>query len=161
MVDKQGVGVLPYIHRQTDDETRMRTDGGMKMMINDANNEQSGYPIRNQWVNIRSHGELAISTGHPSGKKESREAAMLRRVRQLEQRVFALEERLHQAEEIQQTSAEEALVAKYGESVDKSQAARIMGVTRSTVYAMLSDGRVEAAGGGKRVNVRSIARYLS
>lgn len=58
-------------------------------------------------------------------------------------------------------TAEEALVAQYGESVDKSLAARIMGVTRSTVYAMLADGRVEAAGGGKRVNVRSIARYLA
>lgn len=102
-----------------------------------------------------------MDTGHPSGKRESREAAMTRRIRQLEQRVLALEEMLHQAEQIQRTSAEEALVAKYGESVDKSLAARIMGVTRSTVYAMLSDGRVEAAGGGKRVSVRSIARYLS
>ena len=86
---------------------------------------------------------------------------MTRRIRQLEQRVFALEELLHQTQQLQQTGAEEALVAKYGESVDKSLAARILGVTRSTVYAMLSDGRVEAAGGGKRVNVRSIARYLS
>ena len=49
-------------------------------------------------------------------------------------------------------------MAKYGESVDKSLAARIMGVTRSTVYAMIADGRVESAGAGKRVSVRSIAR---
>ena len=131
------------------------------MMINDTNNNQSGYHIRNRHINIQPCGDFAINTSHPSGKRESREAAMIRRIRQLEQRVFALEELLHQAEQIQQTNAEEALVAKYGESVDKSLAARIMGVTRSTVYAMLSDGRVEAAGGGKRVNVRSIARYLS
>ena len=85
----------------------------------------------------------------------------MRRIRQLEQRVFALEEMLLKADELQYKTAEEALVAQYGESVDKSLAARIMGVTRSTVYAMLADGRVEAAGGGKRVNVRSIARYLA
>ena len=70
-------------------------------------------------------------------------------------------EMLLKADELQYKTAEEALVAQYGESVDKSLAARIMGVTRSTVYAMLADGRVEAAGGGKRVNVRSIARYLA
>ena len=144
-----------------DDEIKRVMDGGIKMMINNTNNNRSGYCIRNGHINIQPCGDLAINTSHPSGKRESREAAMIRRIRQLEQRVFALEELLHQAEQIQQTNAEEALVAKYGESVDKSLAARIMGVTRSTVYAMLSDGRVEAAGGGKRVNVRSIARYLS
>ena len=62
---------------------------------------------------------------------------------------------------LKKKTAEEALVAKYGESVDKSLAARIMGVTRSTVYAMIADGRVESAGAGKRVSVRSIARYPS
>lgn len=106
-------------------------------------------------------GEYALDAGRPSGGNGSREAALTRRIRQLEQRVFALEELLHRADELQQKTAEEALVSKYGESVDKSLAARIMGVTRSTVYAMLADGRVEAAGGGKRVSVRSIARYLS
>ena len=105
-------------------------------------------------------GECARNVNHPSGGNGAREAALTRRIRQLEQRVFALEETLHQAE-LRKKTAEEALVAKYGESVDKSLAARIMGVTRSTVYAMIADGRVESAGAGKRVSVRSIARYLS
>ena len=106
-------------------------------------------------------GEHARNVNHPSGGNGAREAALTRRIRQLEQRVFALEETLHQADQLRKKTAEEALVAKYGESVDKSLAARIMGVTRSTVYAMIADGRVESAGAGKRVSVRSIARYLS
>ena len=114
-----------------------------------------------QCISIQCGGEYERSASRPSGRKESREAALTRRIRQLEQRVFALEEMLLKADELQYKTAEEALVAQYGESVDKSLAARIMGVTRSTVYAMLADGRVEAAGGGKRVNVRSIARYLA
>ena len=87
-------------------------------------------------------GECMRNVNHPSGGSGSREAALTRRIRQLEQRVFALEETLHQADQLRKKTAEEALVAKYGESVDKSLAARIMGA-------------------GKRVSVRSIARYLS
>lgn len=136
-------------------------DGGMKMMINNVNNNQSGYRSLNQHVNVALSGEHMRNVNHPSGGSGSREAALTRRIRQLEQRVFALEETLHQAEQLRKKTAEEALVAKYGESVDKSLAARIMGVTRSTVYAMIADGRVESAGAGKRVSVRSIARYLS
>lgn len=136
-------------------------DGGMKMMINNVNNNQSGYRSLNQHVNVALSGEHMRNVNHPSGGSGSREAALTRRIRQLEQRVFALEETLHQADQLRKKTAEEALVAKYGESVDKSLAARIMGVTRSTVYAMIADGRVESAGAGKRVSVRSIARYLS
>ena len=136
-------------------------DGGMKMMINNVNNNQSGYRSLNQHVNVALSGEHMRNVNHPSGGSGSREAALIRRIRQLEQRVFALEETLHQADQLRKKTAEEALVAKYGESVDKSLAARIMGVTRSTVYAMIADGRVESAGAGKRVSVRSIARYLS
>ena len=136
-------------------------DGGMEMMINSLNNNQSGYRSLNRHVNMALSGEHARNVNHPSGGNGSREAALTRRIRQLEQRVFALEETLHQADQLRKKTAEEALVAKYGESVDKSLAARIMGVTRSTVYAMIADGRVESAGAGKRVSVRSIARYLS
>ena len=136
-------------------------DGGMKMMINNVNNNQSGYRSLNKHVNMALSGEHMRNVNHPSGGSGSREAALTRRIRQLEQRVFALEEMLHQADQLRKKTAEEALVAKYGESVDKSLAARIMGVTRSTVYAMIADGRVESAGAGKRVSVRSIARYLS
>lgn len=133
----------------------------MKMMINNVNNNQSGYRSLNKHVNMALSGEHMRNVNHPSGGSGSREAALTRRIRQLEQRVFALEETLHQADQLRKKTAEEALVAKYGESVDKSLAARIMGVTRSTVYAMIADGRVESAGAGKRVSVRSIARYLS
>lgn len=133
----------------------------MKMMINNVNNNQSGYRSLNRHVNMALSGEHVRNVNHPSGGSGSREAALTRRIRQLEQRVFALEETLHQADQLRKKTAEEALVAKYGESVDKSLAARIMGVTRSTVYAMIADGRVESAGAGKRVSVRSIARYLS
>lgn len=133
----------------------------MKMMINNVNNNRSGYRSLNQHVNMALSGEHTRNVNHPSGGNGSREAALTRRIRQLEQRVFALEETLHQAGQLRKKTAEEALVAKYGESVDKSLAARIMGVTRSTVYAMIADGRVESAGAGKRVSVRSIARYLS
>ena len=131
------------------------------MMINNVNNNQSGYRSLNRHVNMALSGEHMRNVNHPSGGSGSREAALTRRIRQLEQRVFALEETLHQADQLRKKTAEEALVAKYGESVDKSLAARIMGVTRSTVYAMIADGRVESAGAGKRVSVRSIARYLS
>lgn len=133
----------------------------MKMMINNVNNSKSGYRSLNQHVNMALSGEHVRNVNHPSGGSGAREAALTRRIRQLEQRVFALEETLHQADQLRKKTAEEALVAKYGESVDKSLAARIMGVTRSTVYAMIADGRVESAGAGKRVSVRSIARYLS
>ena len=130
------------------------------MMVNNANNNQSGYRSLNQHVNMALSGERARNVNHPSGGNGAREAALTRRIRQLEQRVFAL----FSAGDflfLPTKTAEEALVAKYGESVDKSLAARIMGVTRSTVYAMIADGRVESAGAGKRVSVRSIARYLS
>ena len=133
----------------------------MKMMINNVNNNQSGYRSLNKHVNMALSGERMRNVNHPSGGSGAREAALTRRILQLEQRVFAREETLHQADQLRKKTAEEALVAKYGESVDKSLAARIMGVTRSTVYAMIADGRVESAGAGKRVSVRSIARYLS
>lgn len=55
---------------------------------------------------------------------------------------------------------EHDLLEKYGECVDKTVAAKILGVTRCTVYAMLADGRIRAAMGGRRVDVRSIARFM-
>ena len=57
--------------------------------------------------------------------------------------------------------AEEDLVGRYGEYVDKTETAKILSVTRQTVYAMLADGRIEAAHGGRKVSVRSVARYIA
>ena len=90
-------------------------DGGMEMMINSLNNNQSGYHNRNQRISIQCGGEYERNASRPSGRKESREAALTRRIRQLEQRVFALEEMLLKADELQYKTDEEALVARYGE----------------------------------------------
>ncbi len=86
------------------------------------------------------------------------------RMADLERRVRALEERARKAlwsEEHPRSGKEEELVSRYGEYVDKTVAARILGVTRATVYAMLADGRIFGACAGKRVDVRSIAQYLT
>ena len=85
------------------------------------------------------------------------------RIAELEQRVLTLEKlaqigELFRDESLMRTEKE--LVDMHGKYVDKSTAARIIGVTRATVYAMLADGRIEGACSGRRVDVRSIARYL-
>ena len=80
-------------------------------------------------------------------------------VAELERRIQALEARTLSEPVSQRREA--SLVERYGESVDKTSAAKLLGVTRSTVYTMLSDGRILGACGGRRVDVRSIARYLS
>ena len=82
------------------------------------------------------------------------------RVAELERRILMLEEQAQQALSLMRSrSKEEELVARYGEYVDKTVAAKILGVTRVTVYAMLADGRILGACAGRRVDVRSIARY--
>ena len=85
------------------------------------------------------------------------------RMADLERRVLALEARTrgHIWGGAQGSPGQdEDLVHRYGESVDKTTAARILGVTRVTVYAMLADGRVALAQDGRRVDVRSIAACL-
>lgn len=88
----------------------------------------------------------------------------MERMADLERRISALEERTRRAlwsAESAQANKEAELTARYGEYVDKTVAARILGVTRATVYAMLADGRINGACGGRRVDVRSIARYMT
>ena len=85
------------------------------------------------------------------------------RMENLEKRVLALEERTRRfvwSKDEENARREEELVNNYGEYVDKSTAAQILGVTRATVYAMLKDGRIKGACSGRRVDVRSIARYM-
>ena len=85
------------------------------------------------------------------------------RMDDMEKRMLALEERTRRfawSRNEELARREEALVAHYGEHVDKSTAARILCVTRQTVYAMLADGRIDGACEGKRVDVRSIERYI-
>lgn len=85
------------------------------------------------------------------------------RMDKLEQRVHTLE-KLAQIGELLRSETlelrEKELVEQYGEYVDKSTAAQIIGVTRATVYAMLADGRINGAYSGRRVDVRSIARFI-
>ncbi len=86
------------------------------------------------------------------------------RMADLERRVLALEERTRQSlweEEALRPRRTDELVARHGEFVDKTVAAQILGVTRATVYAMLADGRICGACEGRRVDVRSIARYMA
>lgn len=85
------------------------------------------------------------------------------RMADLERRVLALEERARRVlwHGEAQAGREEQLALAYGEYVDKTVAAKILGVTRTTVYAMLADGRIQGACAGRRVDVRSIARYMT
>ena len=88
----------------------------------------------------------------------------LQRMADLERRVMALEERTRRSlwtQEAAQASKEEELLGRYGEYVDKTMTAKLLGVTRATVYAMLADGRIQGACAGRRVSVRSIARYMA
>lgn len=81
----------------------------------------------------------------------------------LERRVMALEERTRRSlwtREKEFARKEEALVAQYGEYVNKTATAKILGVTRATVYAMLADGHIKGAYEGMYVDVRSIAEYM-
>ena len=85
------------------------------------------------------------------------------RMDKLEQRVLELEKLAQIGELFRDESlmgTEKELVDMHGTYVDKSTAAKILGVCRATVYAMLADGRIEGACSGRRVDVRSIARYL-
>ena len=89
---------------------------------------------------------------------------MMKRMKDLERRILALEERTRRSlwtQEAALASKEEELLWRYGEYVDKTQTAKILGVTRATVYAMLADGRIEGACSGRRVSVRSIAHYMA
>lgn len=83
------------------------------------------------------------------------------RIEELERRVRLLEARTRNVIRSSEVNRETVFVERYGESVDKKVAAQLLGVTRSTVYAMIADGRILAACEGRRVDVRSIAQYLS
>lgn len=94
----------------------------------------------------------------------SMDSMSVERMADLERRVQALEERTRRPlwnEGTNRPSKAEELVARHGEYVDKTVAARILGVTRATIYAMLADGRITGACEGRRVDVRSIGRYMA
>lgn len=53
------------------------------------------------------------------------------------------------------------MAERYGEMCSKAKASRIMGYCVNTITNMINDGRLEAVCGGKRVDVRSIARFMA
>lgn len=57
-------------------------------------------------------------------------------------------------------SARERLINEYGEVCTQACAARILGISHSTVREMVEDGRLQYACGGSRVLVSSIADYI-
>lgn len=49
--------------------------------------------------------------------------------------------------------------SEIGETCNKNDAAKLLGVTRCTVYNMIKDGRIRAASDGRRVVTESIDEY--
>lgn len=78
----------------------------------------------------------------------------------LEQRVTKLEQILSLGL-LEQANAEYEMIKMHGTYVSKSDAARILGVNRATVYNMLRDGRLDGAMEGNKVSTHSIARYIN
>jgi len=60
----------------------------------------------------------------------------------------------------QQLDRHAAMVEKYGEACTKTTAAKLISCSTQTIGAMLKDGRILAACGGSRVDVRSLADYI-
>ena len=81
-----------------------------------------------------------------------------KRIADMERRIFVLEERTR---DLLYGMEESDIIKRHGEYVDKTVAAKLLGVSRATVYAMLADGRIETGYGGKRVSVRSIAKFIT
>ena len=109
-------------------------------------------------------GALYAMDDAEGGREMAANEVSTEKMADLERRVRMLEERARMAmwgDNPITMRREATLVERYGESVDKTVAARVLGVTRATVYAMLADGRINASCGGRRVDVRSIAQYLS
>ena len=53
-----------------------------------------------------------------------------------------------------------AMVERYGEACTITQACQAMNVSRTTLYRMVQEGRIKMGCNGKRVDVRSMARYM-
>lgn len=55
--------------------------------------------------------------------------------------------------------SEQSMVAQYGETMSRTQAAELLGITPQTITAMRQDGRL-SGGSRQGVSTRSVARYL-
>lgn len=52
------------------------------------------------------------------------------------------------------------MVDRYGEACTITQACAALNVSRTTLYRMTNDGKIKMTRDGKRVDVRSMARYV-
>lgn len=52
------------------------------------------------------------------------------------------------------------MVALYGETCCKADAARILGVCRTKLYEMLHNGEIKTVMNGKRIDVRYLAEMI-
>lgn len=74
------------------------------------------------------------------------------RLYDLEQRVKALENKMH-------SKLWPRVRHGAGAGISKSEAARMLGVTRSTVYNMVKDGRLKNTQDGRRIDDESVREY--
>lgn len=75
------------------------------------------------------------------------------RLYDLERRVKALEDKMH-------SKLWPKIQYERGAGISKSEAARMLGVTRSTVYNMVKDGRIKYTQDGRRIDVDSVKAYM-
>lgn len=85
------------------------------------------------------------------------DAELTLRVKELEERLAKLEAKVKNKIDM---TLEAVLIRQHGEIVSKPVAARILGVSRTTIDNMLKDGRLKPTCEGKRVYTRSIAQYM-
>lgn len=52
------------------------------------------------------------------------------------------------------------MVERYGEACTINKACQVLNVSRTTLYRMCNDGRIKMTCDGKRVDVRSMAKYM-
>ena len=53
-----------------------------------------------------------------------------------------------------------AMVDRYGEACKIEQACEAMNVSRTTMYRLVTDGKIKTACEGRRIDVRSMAKYI-
>lgn len=88
---------------------------------------------------------------------EMRYEAMVRRIVALEARVAVLEKRMSRPEK---SRGVRELREKFPIQLSKTDASKVLGVTRATVYAMIEDGRLEENAAGK-VTIDSLIELLT
>lgn len=92
---------------------------------------------------------------------ENLDSIMIANVEKLKERYpdgFSHERSINRKEN--EGPTEDQYVDIYGEYVNKSDAAEMLGVTRATVYTMIKDGRLITGYGGHKISVRSIYKYM-